>query len=162
MTTSAQESPNVAAALALPRALERGLHGEDLRRLYDDSVISVEHPNPMSPHGSASDLDHIVAASTGGAALLASQRYDVRDVHESGNLVIFRYTWTGVIATDRGALRAGQELTAHVAAFATITNGRISHFETYDCYEPFDGSSPQRTASPSSDLQPKNGSTDTP
>ena len=39
------ESPWVAAALALPRALERGVHGDDLREPYAaPSVGSVEHP----------------------------------------------------------------------------------------------------------------------
>ena len=52
-----------------------------------------------------------------------------------------RYTWTGVIAVDRGQFRRGQELTAHVAAFANISTGRIAHFETYDCYEPFEPAS---------------------
>jgi ketosteroid isomerase-like protein len=131
------ESSNVAAALALPRALEAGGHGDELRQLYAKTVVSIEHPNPISPRGSIADLDHIVAASTAGAALLSSQRYAIRDVREVGDLVIFRYTWTGVIAEDRGPFRSGQRLTAHVAAFATITDGRISHFETYDCYEPF-------------------------
>lgn len=136
------ESSKVAAALALPRALEAGVHGDALRHLYAETVVSIEHPNLISPRGSASDLDQIVAASTAGAALLASQRYDIRDVREVGDLVIFRYTWTGVIAEDRGPFRSGQELTARVAAFATITEGRISHFETYDCYEPFGEASP--------------------
>ena len=46
-------------------------------------------------------------------------------------------------ALERGvhgeALRftAGQQLVAHIAAFATIADGRIARFETYDCYEPF-------------------------
>jgi len=139
MTAAVPESRQVAAALALPRALEQGVCGDDLRDLYAPTVVSVEHPNPISPRGSTADLEHIVAASTAGAALLASQRYAIRDVHESGDLVIFRYTWTGVIAADRGPFRAGQEITAHVAAFATITDGRISGFETFDCYEPFGG-----------------------
>jgi ketosteroid isomerase-like protein len=140
MTDAAHESPNVRAALALPRALERGVHGEALRELYTPDVVSVEHPNPISRRGSRADLDRIVVASDAGAALLSSQRYTIRDVHEDGNLVIFRYTWTGVIAVDRGPFRAGQELVAHVAAFAGITDGRISSFETFDCYEPFDDS----------------------
>lgn len=139
---STRESPNVAAALALPRALEGGVHGDALRPLYAETVVSIEHPNPISPRGSTSDLDHIVATSTAGAALLSSQRYAIRDVHEIGDLVIFRYTWTGVVAQDQGPFRSGQELTAQVAAFATITNGRISHFETYDCFEPFGEASP--------------------
>jgi hypothetical protein len=85
---SEHESPNVRAALALPRALERGMHGEALRDLYSDDVVSTEHPNPISTRGSASDPDHIISASTVGASFLAHQRYLIRDVHEDGSLVI--------------------------------------------------------------------------
>ena len=68
MDPNAGESANVAAALALPRALEAGVYGDALRDLYAEAVISVEHPNAISPRGSSSDLDHIVAASKAGAA----------------------------------------------------------------------------------------------
>ena len=51
--------------------------------------------------------------------------------------MIFRYTWTGVVGAHRGPFTAGQEIVAHIAAFATIADGRIAGFETYDCYEPF-------------------------
>lgn len=48
-----------------------------------------------------------------------------------------RSTWTGEIATDAGPFRAGQQLTAHVAQFIDVRDGRIASIETYDCYEPF-------------------------
>jgi len=131
------ESPNVAAALALPRALERGVRGEELREFYTSDATSTEHPNLIAPHGATHDVGQLVAASEAGAALLSSQRYAIRDVHECADLVIFRYTWTGVVGADRGPFTAGQEIIAHIAAFATISGGRISRFETYDCYEPF-------------------------
>jgi ketosteroid isomerase-like protein len=136
MTSAPHESPTVAAALALPRALERGVHGEALRSLYTPDAISIEHPNPVAPNGGTADVDHIIAASDAGAALLQSQRYDIRHVVESGDLVIFRYIWTGMVGVDRGPFNAGQKIVAHIAAFATIADGRIARFETYDCYEP--------------------------
>ncbi len=136
---SSPESPNVSAALALPRALGAGLHGEAIRHLYTDDATSTEHPNPIAPRGATYSVAELVAGSDAGAALLSSQRYDIRDVREIGDLVIFRYTWTGVVGVERGPFAAGQEIVAHIAAFATITAGRISRFETYDCYEPFGG-----------------------
>jgi ketosteroid isomerase-like protein len=137
MTSAPAESANVAAALALVRALERGVHGEALRAFYTPDAISIEHPNRITPNGGSYDLDHIVAASDAGAALMQNQRYDIRDVVEAGDQVIFRYVWTGVVGVDRGPFRSGQKLIAHIAAFATVADGRIARFETYDCYEPF-------------------------
>jgi ketosteroid isomerase-like protein len=40
-------------------------------------------------------------------------------------------------ATWRGTLRNGQELTAHIATFSEVRDGRIFRHATYDCYEPF-------------------------
>jgi ketosteroid isomerase-like protein len=136
-----QESVNVTAALALPRALERGVHGEALRPLFTTDATSTEHPNLIAPHGATHGVDAIIAGSDAGAALMQSQRYDIRDVVEAGDLVIFRYRWTGLVGVDRGPFTTGQELVGHIAAFATIADGRIARFETYDCYEPF----PSRT-----------------
>jgi ketosteroid isomerase-like protein len=51
--------------------------------------------------------------------------------------VIARVTWSAEIGRDRGPFRAGQRLTAHLAQFITVREGRIIRLETYDCYEPF-------------------------
>lgn len=69
--------------------------------------------------------------------MLCAQRYDVHEVVESADVAAFRITWTGVIAADVGPFRAGQVLTAHIAQFVTVAEGRIASIHTYDCYEPF-------------------------
>jgi ketosteroid isomerase-like protein len=76
-------------------------------------------------------------SSKRGAQLLAWQRYEVRDAIEHGDTAIMRVTWTAEIAQNIGPFRAGQKLTAHLAQFVTCRDGRITHLETYDCYEPF-------------------------
>ena len=48
-----------------------------------------------------------------------------------------RLTWSGTVCADVGAFAAGQQLTAHIAQFITVRDGRISAIATYDCYEPF-------------------------
>lgn len=77
------------------------------------------------------------AASSAGAGMLRSQRYDVRDAVAVGDTAVVRLTWTGVVAADVGPLRAGQELVAHIAQFVVTDGERIVSIETYDCYEPF-------------------------
>jgi ketosteroid isomerase-like protein len=78
----------------------------------------------------------MAAQAKTGAAILATQRYEVHDAIESPGAVAVRLTWTGVMARDVGLLRSGQVLTAHVAQFFTIRAGRIATIETYDCYQP--------------------------
>lgn len=135
-----RETP-VAIARRLHTALEAGRHGEELRHLFTDDAITLEHPNLIKPAGATSDLAQMLSASTAGAGLLSSQRYEVRDALGSGDLAVLRVRWTGVIARDIGPFREGQRLTAHIAQFVRTREGRIVSIETYDCYEPLDGPS---------------------
>lgn len=127
----------VHVARALHSALESGRHGSQIEALFTPDAVTTEHPNAISPQGRTIELHDILAGSAAGAALLAHQHYDVHDAFATGDLAVLRLTWTGVIAADRGPFRAGQELTAHIAQFVRVQDGRIASIETYDCYEPF-------------------------
>ena len=118
------------AITSLHRALEAGQSGDELRRFFTADAVTVEHPNLIKPTGSRMSADEMVAASTKGAGLLSSQKYDVHSAVRSGDTTIVRLTWTGV-------LRTGEQLVAHIAQFVDTRDGLISSIETYDCYEPF-------------------------
>ncbi|MEQ6900347.1 nuclear transport factor 2 family protein [Nocardioides sp. YIM 152588] len=120
-------------------AIEAGRHGEDLAGFLAPDARTVERPNALVPGGRVSGRAEMLAASTAGAGLLAGQRYDVASVVESGDLVVTRLRWTGVVARSVGPFAEGQTLTAQIAQFVRVTGGLISEIETYDCYEPFDG-----------------------
>jgi ketosteroid isomerase-like protein len=130
------ETPLVAVR-ALHSALETGKHGEELRPLFTEDARIIEHPNLIKPTGTVASLEHMLAASTVGAGLLAKQTYDVRSAVEAGNTAMLRLTWTGVIARAVGPFREGQVLTAHIAQFIESRDGRVASIETFDCYEPF-------------------------
>lgn len=116
--------------------IEAGLSGEALRPHFTPDARTVVRPNAITPQGSTSDLEAILVASAEGARLLAEQRYDVRHVVESGDLVVTRLRWTGVVAQDAGPFRAGQELTADIAQFVRVEDRRVAEIDTYDCYQP--------------------------
>ena len=97
----------------------------------------TEYPNLVKPSGATADRAKLLASSRAGARLLSAQRYDVHHAAQYGNTAIMRLTWSGTVATDVGAFVAGQQLTAHIAQFVTVRDGRISALATYDCYEPF-------------------------
>jgi ketosteroid isomerase-like protein len=124
-------------ARALHAALEAGTHGDDLRPLFTDDAVTIERPNRLKPNGATSTLAAMIANSSAGAGMLSSQRYDIHDAVESGDIAILRLTWTGTIARDIGPFHAGQELVAHIAQFIRTRDGRVASIETYDCYEPF-------------------------
>ena len=130
-------SDPIRIAATLHAALEAGASGDALRDHFADTAVTIEHPNVLKPGGATSGLDEMLAASATGAALLKSQRYDVRSAEAVGDLAIMRLTWTGVIAADVGPFRAGQELVDHIAQFIDTDGQRIVSIETFDCYEPF-------------------------
>lgn len=120
-------------------AIEAGRNGEQLAAFLAADARTVERPNVLVPGGRVSDRATMLANSTAGAGLLASQTYDVRSLTEVDGTVAARLTWTGVIAHDAGPFTAGQTLVAHIAQFVRVRNGLIEEIETYDCYEPFSG-----------------------
>lgn len=125
------------AARALHLALESGLHGDALRPYFTADATVFEHPNAIKPKGAKGSIENMIAESTRGAGLLSTQTYAVREAIEHADLAILRLTWTGIIARDLGPFRAGQVLTAHIAQFIRVRDGRVASIETFDCYEPF-------------------------
>ena len=137
MSDAATTTDPVTAARALHAALEGGVHGDRLAEFFTPDATTTEHPNAINPRGGTIALGDILRGSTAGAALLARQRYDVHDAFAHDDVAVIRLTWTGEIAVDRGPFRAGQLLTAHIAQFVRVRDGRVASIETFDCYEPF-------------------------
>ena len=48
-----------------------------------------------------------------------------------GDTIAARVTWRGTLAAN------GKELTAHIATFTQVRDGKIFRHATYDCYETF-------------------------
>lgn len=123
-------------ARCLHEALESGRHGEDLRPLFADDAVTIEHPNLLKPKGARMQLEEMLAGSSAGAELLEWQRYDIHQAVEQEDEVVLRLTWTGMVARDAGPFTKGQELRAHIVQFIRTRDGRIREIETYDCFEP--------------------------
>ena len=124
-------------ARALHAALESGLHGDALRPYFTEDASVLEHPNLIKPKGARIPIQNMIAESSKGAGLLSKQTYALREGIEHGDTAILRLTWTGIVARDLGPFRAGQVLTAHIAQFIVVRDGRVASIETFDCYEPF-------------------------
>src|SRR5919112_1593102 len=130
-------SSPIETAQALHTAIELGRVGQELEDLFTPDATVTEYPNLVEPAGGRADLSQVLAGSRAGARLLSAQRYDVHHAAAYGNTAIMRLTWSGTVAADVGRFVTGQQLTAHIAQFLTVRNGRISTIATYDCYEPF-------------------------
>jgi ketosteroid isomerase-like protein len=113
-----------------------GSSADALLEVLHPDVRVTEHPNPLNPRGAVRDRDAVVGGFLAGKRLLAEQAIDVLEVVAAGDRVAVRATWHGRIGEGAGALPAGAELVAHIAAWLTVADGRIREHETFDCYEP--------------------------
>src|SRR4051812_14484219 len=100
------------------------------RVLHPEAQIS-EMPNAINRGGTERDVPAAREAFARGKGLLSEQSYDIHEVLESGDRIAARATWRGTLAAS------GQELTAHIATFSEVRDGRIFRHATYDCYEAF-------------------------
>jgi len=99
-----------------------------LRTLLHPDVRFSEMPNRINPDGSERGFDEALAGVEKGRELLAEQSYDVLERVREGDTIAARVTWNGT-------LRSGQSLTAHIATFTQVRDGKIFRHATYDCYE---------------------------
>jgi ketosteroid isomerase-like protein len=115
---------------------DRDLPAEALLDVLHPEVVVVEHPNAVNPTGTVRDREAALAGHVAGRRLLAAQTFTVHELLASGDRVAVRATWRGRVADAVGPLPAGAELEAQIAAFATVVDGRVRRYETFDCYTP--------------------------
>jgi ketosteroid isomerase-like protein len=94
--------------------------------LHDD-VELVEHPNKISPNGKRANKAEMRAAGERGAALLASERYDVRQMIVDGDRCAVLTVWTGTLVD-------GRAMTAQICSVIEIKDGKVYRQEQYDCF----------------------------
>jgi ketosteroid isomerase-like protein len=104
---------------------------EKLAAIVHDDVRFEEKPNLVNPSGSVRDKAAALAGFEKGRELLSAQSYEVHSKVQQGDTIAARATWRGTLAAT------GKQLTAHIATFTQVRDGRIYRHATYDCYEPF-------------------------
>jgi len=109
----------------------------ELEALLHPDATLVELPNPVAPQGARRSAEEALAAFRAGRALLSEQSIEIQELMAAGERAAVRALWQGTVGRDAGPFAAGTRLTAHIAAFVTVRDGRVLAHETYDCYEPF-------------------------
>ena len=102
---------------------------DKLAAVVHPDVRFSEMPNLINPEGTERDREAALAGMAKGRELLSAQTYDVHSRIADGDTIAAQVTW-------RGTLKSGQELTAHIATFTQVRDGKIFRHATYDCYEP--------------------------
>lgn len=129
-------SPHESLIRSLLTAVADGTMLDDPMRYWHPDARQIEYPSLLRPAGHTRELDGILAGAEAGRGMLREQRYDVHSVIEQGDRVAVQFTWHGVLGAGIAGMPEGSELTAHVAAFYEIADGRILTQASYDCYEP--------------------------
>jgi ketosteroid isomerase-like protein len=104
---------------------------EALARVVHPDVRIREMPNLINKEGTERDLPAAREAFQRGKELLSSQSFEIHAALAVGDTIAARATWYGTLAAT------GLELTAHIASFTQVRDGRVYRHATYDCYEPF-------------------------
>jgi ketosteroid isomerase-like protein len=92
-------------------------------------VQLVEHPNKLNPNGATYDRAAMRAAGERGAAILSSERYEVRQMTCEDNRVVAQMLWTGT-------LKDGRSMSAHICSAIELRDGLVWRQEQYDCFIP--------------------------
>ena len=105
---------------------------DKLAAIMHPEIRFTEMPNLINPAGDRARLRRGARGLPQGAraARPRSPTTCTRRVSD-GDTIASRVTWRGTLAAT------GQELTAHIATFTQVRDGRIFRHATYDCYEPF-------------------------
>ena len=102
---------------------------DKLAAIMHPEIRFSEMPNLVNPAGDRARLRRGARRLPQGARAALSAV--LRRAHEvsDGDTIASRVTWRGTLAAT------GQELTAHIATFTQVRDGRIFRHATYDCYE---------------------------
>ena len=109
---------------------------EDVKAFFDESIIWKEMPNLFAPAGRTSDYQTIIASWAKGRAYLPEQVYTLRQAIASGDTVALEISWLGRVTKSLPPFSAGTQLSAQVAIFLRLRDGKIVSQTDYPCYDP--------------------------
>lgn len=115
------------------RAIEAQRPDEAERYMHPD-VENLEHPNRLLPVGKRYDLAALREAGARGRALMASQRYEIRNMLVEGDRAAVQMSWSGTLAVAAGPLPAGHVMRAEICSIIELRDGKVWRQEQYDCY----------------------------
>ena len=105
--------------------------------MYHPDAVQIEWPNQLKPKGDRRTIAGLKADFERGKGLLQSQAYDITTLVCTDDTAAVEAVWTGTLAVAIGKLAPGEVMTAHIATFFTLKDGKITSQRNYDCFEAF-------------------------
>jgi ketosteroid isomerase-like protein len=119
----------VTVARRMIAAIEAGERGQ-LADLYADDAVQHELPNALVSSGVQRDKRAILEAFDRGAALMAKQRFEIKNAVSDGR-------HAAIEADFVGEAKNGKVFRARFAMFFEVVDGKIVSQRNYDCFDPF-------------------------
>lgn len=101
-----------------------------LESVLADEVVQIELPNRLVPNGAVRDKKAILEGFDRGAALMATQRYEMTGAVVQGEKAAVEVDWYAE-TKDKKTFRA------RFAFFIELKDGKIVAQRNYDCFDPF-------------------------
>jgi ketosteroid isomerase-like protein len=101
-----------------------------LETMYADDAVQHELPNALVPKGIQRDKPAILEAFDRGAALMATQCFEITNAVTQGR-------HAAVEADFVGETKSGKTFRARFAMFFEVVDGKIVSQRNYDCFDPF-------------------------
>jgi ketosteroid isomerase-like protein len=99
--------------------------------------VQTELPNSLNPKGQESNFPDLLRRAAIGAKILKKQSYQISNFVESDRQIVIETKWVGTLATDVGALKAGQDMKAFFCIVCEFKGDKLYRQRNYDCFEPF-------------------------
>src|SRR5689334_73636 len=109
----------------------------DFEALLHPSFEQREFPNLLNKLGQQSNLADSLRRAGIGKTILASQSFEITNYVEGAEQLVVETIWRGKMARDAGALKAGQELSAHFCIVCEFKESKLYRQRNYDCFDPF-------------------------
>jgi ketosteroid isomerase-like protein len=103
-------------------------------RLMHPDVELTTHPNRLLPAGRCSSAAEMRAQGERGKQLMASERYDIRQMIVEGDRAAAQIAWSGTLAVALGSLPAGHVMQAQICSIIELKDGKVWRQEQYDCF----------------------------
>ena len=95
---------------------------------------NLEHPNKVTPAGKRYDVAALRAAAERGRAVMASQRYEIRNMIIEADRAAVQMLWSGTLKVAAGPLPAGHVMRAEICSIIELRDGKVWRQEQYDCF----------------------------
>lgn len=118
------------------KMLESKTSTDELDKFYHPDAKQIEFPNALTKQCTTRNLQELKTAAEKGAKVLTKEKYEVKNLISTADIVVLECIWRGKLAIPIGDIEAGGQMKAYFAQIFEFKEGKIFRQRNYDCFEP--------------------------